>query len=308
MFTIWRSAFHPKSSIVEVTSLSRSVVVKYTTFSSFTPADANCFATSSVPAPGGPVTRTVNPRGRPLMSALSSAAIPVDTTFAISLLDLQSLVAHEVQHVPNLLRLVLLHREDYRVRLLRSEVVHEDVEELAQDLRVVVDREGVDRVEDHDVVAVLRLSDQELDLQHEVLEHRRAFDEDRVRVLLPGGHHDLRDRVHEVDVVERDLEDLELIDDRRGRDRRRHVDCVEALLRRERVEEGPDHVEVVVRLHPERDCRHLREAEELPADRCRNGHGLTRLPSGRSRPSGAGRGGRRPSGGRGRYSRVVELG
>src|SRR6266508_969894 len=186
MFTISMFGFQPKSSIVEVTSSSRSVVVKYTTFSSFTPAPANCFANSSVPAPGGPVTRTVNPFGSPFMRALSRAAIPVDTTFGTSPLpfDLERLVAHEVEHVPDLLRLVLLHGEDDRVRLLRPEVVHEDVEELAQDLRVVVDREAVDGIEDNEVLPVRGLPDEVLDLQHDVLEHRWALHIDCVVVLL----------------------------------------------------------------------------------------------------------------------------
>src|SRR5688572_7545351 len=126
MFTISMSVVQPKSSIVAVTSSSRSVVVKYTTFSSLTPAPANCFARSSVPDPGGPVTRTVKPFGRPFIRALSRAVIPVETTFGTSPLplDLEGLVAHEVQHVPDVLRLVLLHGEDDRVRLLRPEVVH----------------------------------------------------------------------------------------------------------------------------------------------------------------------------------------
>src|SRR2546428_9137897 len=203
MFTISMSDFHPKSSIVDVTSSSRSIVVKYTTFSSLTPAPANCFAASSVPEPGGPIMRTVNPFGRPFIKALSRAAIPVEATFATLplRLDLQRLVAHEVQHVPDVLRLILLHGEDDCVRLLRAEVVHQDVEELAQDLRVVVDREAVDGVQDHEVLAVRGAPDQVLHLQHDVLEHRRALDVDRVRVLLARGHHDLGDAVHEPDVV-----------------------------------------------------------------------------------------------------------
>src|SRR5437867_1320911 len=238
MFTISMSGFQPKSSIVDVTSSSRSVVVKYTTFSSLTPAPANCFASSSVPAPGGPQTRSVKPFGSPFIRALSRAAIPVDTTFGTSPLplDLEGLVAHEVQHVPDLLRLVLLHREDEGVRLLRPQVVHEDVEELAQDLRVVVDREAVNRVQDHEVLPVRGLPDQILDLQHEVLKHRRALHVDRVVVLLARGHHDLGDAVDEPDVVERDLEDVEGVDDRRGGDRGGDVDRVERLLRREDVE------------------------------------------------------------------------
>src|SRR3970040_206467 len=127
MFTMVISDFQPKSSIVAVTSSSRSVVVKYTTFSSRTPVAANCFATSSVPAPGGPVTRSVKPRGMPLMSALSSAAMPVGTTFAMSPLDLDRLVTDEIEHVPNLVCFVLLHREDDRVGLPRSEVVHQNM-------------------------------------------------------------------------------------------------------------------------------------------------------------------------------------
>src|SRR3990170_2282314 len=216
MFTILMSPLQPKSFIVEVPSSSRSVVVKYTTFSSLTPAPANCFATSSVPDPGGPVTSIVKPFGSPFIRALSRAVIPVETTFTMASrlpLDLENLVAHEVEHVPDLLRLVLHHGEDDRVRLLRPQVVHQDVEELAQDLRVVVDRKGVDRVDDDDVLAVPRLPDQELDLQHEVLEHRRALDVDRVLVLLARGHHDLGDAVHEPDVVEPDLEDVQGVDE-----------------------------------------------------------------------------------------------
>src|SRR3989304_134627 len=66
----------------------------------------------------------------------------------LGLAELEDLVAHEDEHVADLVRLVLLHREDHAVRAARAEVVHEDVQELAQDLRVVVDREGVDRVQD----------------------------------------------------------------------------------------------------------------------------------------------------------------
>src|SRR5213592_1619991 len=180
MFTISRSAFQPKSSIVEVTSSSRSVVVKYATFSSRTPAPANCFARSSVPDPGGPVTSTVDPFGTPFIRALSRAAIPVDTTFATSPLPLN--------------------------------------------LEGLVDREAVDGVEDHEVLPVRGLPDQVLDLEHEVLEHRGALDVHRVALLLARGHHDLGDAVDEPDVLERDLQDVERVDDRRGGDRGRDVD------------------------------------------------------------------------------------
>src|SRR2546422_2094307 len=274
MFTISMSDFHPKSSIVAVTSSLRSVVVKYTTFSSRTPAPANCFAASSVPEPGGPVIRTVYPLGSPFIRALSSAAIPVEATFGTSALrlDLQGLVAHEVQHVADLVGFVLLHGEDDRVRLLRAEVVHKDVEELAQDLRVVVNREAVDRVDNHEILSVLRLPNQVLDLQHEVLEHCRALDIHRVLVLVARGHHDLGDAVDEPDVAEADLKDLEGVDDRRGGDRGGDVDRIEGLLRREYVEQRADHVEVVLRLHPQRHGRRLGERVELLAHLRRHRH------------------------------------
>src|SRR5213594_3844554 len=60
--------------------------------------------------------------------------------------EFEGLVGHEHEHVPDLFRLVFLHRDDDRVGAAGAQVVHQDVEELAQDLRVVVDREAVDRV------------------------------------------------------------------------------------------------------------------------------------------------------------------
>src|SRR6266581_4771618 len=176
MLIIVMSAFHPKSCIVPTMSSSCSDVVKYTTFSSFAPAAANCFAKRSNPAPGGDVASTVNPFGIPFVSARSRAGIPVDAVLATALaLHPDRLVAHQVHHVPDVVRLVLGHGIDQRVRLLVPEVVHEDVEELAQELRVVVDREAVDAVEEENVPAIAGLPAQVLDLEHEVLEHRRRL-------------------------------------------------------------------------------------------------------------------------------------
>src|SRR3990172_7604708 len=143
MFTIVRSALHPKSCIVVTMSSSCSEVVKKTTLSSFVAAAANCFANRSTPDPGTPVARTEKPLGRPPMRAWSSAEIPVDPILATRLhLHGDRLIADEVHHVPDVLVLVLLHGEDQGGRFLGPQVVHHDVEELAQDLRVVVDREA----------------------------------------------------------------------------------------------------------------------------------------------------------------------
>src|SRR3970282_2302035 len=130
MFTIVMSAFHPKSCIVPTMSSSCSEVVKYTTFSSFAAAPANCFAYRSRPDPGGPVARRVKPRGSPFIRARSRAPMPVDAVLATRLrLHCDRLVAHEVHHVSDVLRLVLFHREDQGVRLLAPEGVSHDVKE-----------------------------------------------------------------------------------------------------------------------------------------------------------------------------------
>src|SRR5436309_196041 len=149
MLMIVRSAFQPKSCIVPTTSSSCSEVVKYATFSSLAPAAANCFANRSSPEPGTPVRRIVKPFGRPFINVRSSAGIPVEAVLATPLaLHLDRLVAHQVHHVPDVLALVLGHGVDQGVRLLAPQVVHQDVKEFAQDLRIVVDREAVDAVED----------------------------------------------------------------------------------------------------------------------------------------------------------------
>src|SRR3972149_10957423 len=205
MFTIVRADLPPKSCIVVTMSSSCSDVVKNTTLSSLGPADANCFANRSPPDPGTPVARAEKPLGSPPMRAWSSAPIPVDPILATRLrLHGDRLVADEVHHVPDVLGLVLLPREDEGRRLLAPQVVDHDVEELAQDLRVVVDREAVDAVHDDHGAAALRLPDEGFHFQHDVFEHRRGFPVDRVRVLLRGAHHDLRDAVHEPDALERD--------------------------------------------------------------------------------------------------------
>src|SRR3990170_525842 len=176
MFTIVRSDLHPKSCIVVTMSSSCSDVVKNTTLSSLVPADANCFANRSTPDPGTPVARAEKPLGSPPMRAWSSAPIPVDPILATRLrLHGDRLVADEVHPVPDVLALVLL------------------------------DREAVDAVHDDHGAAALRLPDEVFHFQHDVLEHRRRFHVDRVRVLLRGAHHDLRDAVHEPDALERDL-------------------------------------------------------------------------------------------------------
>src|SRR5438552_3967175 len=134
-----------------------------------------------------------------------------------------------------------------------AQVVHEDVKELAQDLRVVMDGEAVDRVE-HDKGAAFRiLAQEELDLQHDVLEHRRTLDGDRVRMALRLGHHDLADAVHEPDVLHRNFEGLHRVQDALARDRRRHVDDLEVFLRREPVDQALDRVEILSRPPATRD-------------------------------------------------------
>src|SRR5207245_6843038 len=90
--------------------------------------------------------------------------------------QLNRLVAHEDEHVPDVLRLVLEHREDHGVGAAGPKVVHEDVQELAQDLRVVVNREAVDRVQDDEGAPARVLEEQELDRQHAILVPRRGYD------------------------------------------------------------------------------------------------------------------------------------
>src|SRR5437867_11778018 len=121
MLMIVRSAFQPKSCIVPTMSSSCSDVVKYVTFSSFAPAPANCFAKRSRPAPGTPVRRTVKPLGRPFIRVRSRAGMPVATVLATRLsLHVNRLVADEVHHVPDVLRLVLRHGVDQGVRVLAA--------------------------------------------------------------------------------------------------------------------------------------------------------------------------------------------
>src|SRR5213594_1563057 len=156
--------------------------------------------------------------------------------------EFEGLVGHEHEHVPDLFRLVFLHRDDDRVGAAGAQVVHQDVEELAQDLRVVVDREAVDRVQHDEGVPVRVLAEEELDLQHDVLEHRRTLDDDRVGMALRLGHHNLRDAVDEPDVIHRDLEGLHRVQDALARDRRRDVDDLEVFLRYEAVDQALDRV------------------------------------------------------------------
>src|SRR3989442_4528107 len=68
--------------------------------------------------------------------------------------ELDRLIRHEDEHVPDLLCLVLLHGKDDRIRAPRAKVVDKDVEELVQDLLVVVDLEAVVRVMDTKAVPV----------------------------------------------------------------------------------------------------------------------------------------------------------
>src|SRR5207249_607652 len=183
-----------------------------------------------------------------------------------SIPEFDRLVGHEDEHVPDLLRLVFLHRDDDRVGATSAQVVHEDVKELAQDLRVVVDRQAVDRVEHDERAPVRVLAEEELDLQHYVLQHRRTLHDDRVRMALRLGHHDLGDAVHEPDVLHRDFEGLHRVQDALARDRRGHVDDLEVFLRREAVDQALDRVEILIRLQVKRDRRRDRQGGELLRD------------------------------------------
>src|SRR5207245_8280467 len=139
-----------------------------------------------------------------------------------------------------------------------TQVVHEDVKELAQDLRVVMDREAVDRVEYDEGVPVRVLTQEKLDLQHDVLEHRRTLDDDRVRMALRLGNHDLGDTVDEPDVLHRDLAALHRVQDALARDRRRHVDDLEVFPRRDTVDQALDRVDILFRLQVKRTRRRYR--------------------------------------------------
>src|SRR5467141_264382 len=230
--------------------------------------------------------------------------LPLDTRRSRktnSFADIDRLVGDEDEHVPDLFGLVLPHRENDRVGASRAEVVHEDVQELAQDLRVVVDREAVDRVQDDEGVAARVLAEDELDLEHDVLEHRRALDDDRVGMTLLRRHHDLADAIDEPDVIHRDLEDLEGADDALTRDRRRDVDNLQVLLPREPVEHALDRIEILFRLQPHRNRRGIGERGQFVRDVRGDAH--TSHPSPRSRLSREAQGGRRMSSDRGHTSR-----
>src|SRR5437667_12581126 len=54
--------------------------------------------------------------------------------------ELDRLVGDEDEHVPDLLRLVLLHREDDRIGPPRAKVFHQDMEVLVQDFTVFLGR------------------------------------------------------------------------------------------------------------------------------------------------------------------------
>src|SRR2546428_170226 len=209
---------------------------------------------------------TTRPGGEKPADVIAPRTRPSGPGFIKSISEFDGLVGHEDEHVPNLLRLVFLHRDDDRVRATSAQVVHEDVKELAQDLRIVVDRQAVDRVQHDERAPVRVLAEKELDLQHDVLEHRRTLHDDRVRMALRLGHHDLGDAVHEPDVLHRDLEGLHRVQDALARDRRRHVDDLEVFLRREAVDHALDRIEVLIRLQVKRDGGRDRQGGELLRD------------------------------------------
>src|SRR6267378_3056469 len=154
--------------------------------------------------------------------------LPLDTRRSRktnSFADIDRLVGDEDEHVPDLFGLVLPHRENDRVGASRAE--------------------AVDRVQDDEGVAARVLAEDELDLEHDVLEHRRALDDDRVGMTLLRRHHDLADAIDEPDVIHRDLEDLEGADDALTRDRRRDVDNLQVLLPREPVEHALNRIEIL---------------------------------------------------------------
>src|SRR5437870_10821393 len=91
-------------------------------------------------------------------------------------------------------------------------------------------------------------------------------------VPLRLGHHDLADAVDEPDVVHRDLEDLQGVDDALARDGRGDVDHLEVLLHRESVEHPLDRVEVLVRFEVQRDRGRVRQRAELLRDLARDAH------------------------------------
>src|SRR2546427_10573814 len=85
--------------------------------------------------------------------------------FRNSIPEFDRFIGHEDEHVPDLLRLIFLHRDDDRVSAAGAQIVHEDVEELAQDLRIVVDLQAVDRDDLHEGAAARILADEESDIQ-----------------------------------------------------------------------------------------------------------------------------------------------